>query len=157
MSRGTLAWISLGLVVMAAGCRMCASPYDSCSPTFTGQPGEQCAPTARAGSILSGYFPPILGEGYGPDEVPNLPELPEQQVPESEADLPALESEPMSESEGASDGRVVPDAGLLSDGDGAAHSKADESRADGATLARKTRPARSQRWTAVKRTEARLP
>ena len=33
---------------------MCASPYDYCAPTFTGQCGESCRPNARVGSILTG-------------------------------------------------------------------------------------------------------
>ncbi len=73
MCRTTVARITLSLIVVLAGCRMCASPYDECSPTFTGQCGEQCLPTARAGSILSrSAVPPsdaLLFSGpFPPDE-----------------------------------------------------------------------------------------
>ncbi len=58
------------LTVAATGCTMCASPYDYCGPTFTGQPGEPCCPDARAGSILSPPLDPV-GEGQiAPSETP---------------------------------------------------------------------------------------
>jgi hypothetical protein len=74
MSRTTVAWIAISLVAAATGCRMCASPYDYCSPTFTGTGGEDCAPFVRAGSILSmpgGYLP---SEGYCDHPVPEAEE-----------------------------------------------------------------------------------
>ena len=70
MSRITVAWIAISLVAVATGCRMCASPYDYCSPTFTGMGGEDCAPFVRAGSILSmpgGHLP---SEGYFDHDLP---------------------------------------------------------------------------------------
>ena len=54
MSRTWFAWILVSLVAVTAGCAMCASPYDYCGPTFTGECGEECRPNVRAGSILSG-------------------------------------------------------------------------------------------------------
>jgi len=54
MSRASFRWIPLGLLVVAAGCTMCASTYDECGPTFAGGYGQQCRPYGRAGSNLSG-------------------------------------------------------------------------------------------------------
>ena len=54
MSRASLVWIPLGLLMIAAGCTMCASPYDECGPTVGGGCPQQCWSNARAGSILSG-------------------------------------------------------------------------------------------------------
>lgn len=54
MSHTWFAWILVSLVAVTAGCAMCASPYDSCAPTFTGECGEACRPNVRANSILSG-------------------------------------------------------------------------------------------------------
>jgi hypothetical protein len=54
---------------------MCASPYDYCSPTFTGMGGEDCAPFVRAGSILSmpgGYPGP---EGCCGHDLPEAEEV----------------------------------------------------------------------------------
>jgi hypothetical protein len=89
MSRLALAWVTLSLITMA-GCRICSSPYDNCSPTFTGQCGEDCAPFARAGSILSGYFPPMPDEGYVPDQVSKLPDV---EGPASKIAMSATEEE----------------------------------------------------------------
>ena len=97
MSRGTLLSLLLSLVVMATGCRMCSSPYDDCSPTFTGQCGEDCAPMARAGSVLSGYFPGTVGGQFPPDQVPNLPELPDDQSLLPEVGSSGANGPPMAE------------------------------------------------------------
>lgn len=53
MSRRSLLWVPIGLLVVAAGCTMCANTYDECGPTFTAGCSQQCRSTARAGSILS--------------------------------------------------------------------------------------------------------
>ncbi len=54
MVRAFLACSVAVLIASTAGCRMCASPYDDCSPTYVGGDGcGQCSTTARAGSILS--------------------------------------------------------------------------------------------------------
>ncbi|MEE8452250.1 MAG: hypothetical protein V3R99_10060 [Thermoguttaceae bacterium] len=53
MARITFAWSVVALVALTAGCTMCAHPHDYCGPTYTGECGTQCAPNARAGSILS--------------------------------------------------------------------------------------------------------
>ena len=39
--------------ICSCGCRMCADPYDYCQPTYTGECGQQCCPTYRAGSVLT--------------------------------------------------------------------------------------------------------
>jgi len=54
MSRTWFVWILVSLVAVTAGCAMCASPYDYCAPTFTGECGKDCRPNARVGSILTG-------------------------------------------------------------------------------------------------------
>ena len=61
MVRTMFAWSVVVLVGMTAGCRMCASPYDYCRPTFTGECGQGCFPNAREGSILSHGFQPVSG------------------------------------------------------------------------------------------------
>ena len=54
-------------VVTLAGCAYCASPYDCCGPTFTGDRGE-CLVDERYGSILSGpMFHPIAGPEFLPE------------------------------------------------------------------------------------------
>ena len=53
MARTAFAWSVVALVAVTAGCRMCAHPHDYCGPTYTGECGTQCAPNARAGSVLS--------------------------------------------------------------------------------------------------------
>ena len=52
----------LVLVAASAGCRMCASPYDYCGPTSTGECGQGCCPNARQGSILSPGAQPMQYE-----------------------------------------------------------------------------------------------
>ncbi|HUT94256.1 MAG TPA: hypothetical protein VMY37_32655 [Thermoguttaceae bacterium] len=140
MSRGTLAWISLSLVVMAAGCRMCASPYDDCGPTFTGQCAEDCAPMARAGSILSGYFPPTHADEFPPDQVPNLPDLPDDEIlpPEAAASMTDTDSE------------LVADAEPVTVGD------LEEAPPEITLAVEEVRPSQSHGWTAAKPAETRL-
>lgn len=46
-------------ILVAAGCRMCAHPYDYCGPVVDDP--QACCPNARAGSILA------TGGGYGAD------------------------------------------------------------------------------------------
>ena len=55
MQRILLGWAALGLLALAAGCTLCASPYDYCGPTFTGDGcnGGSCDPRLRSGSILA--------------------------------------------------------------------------------------------------------
>jgi len=53
MARHCLCLALVALVGVATGCRMCASPYDYCSPTFLGGDCEDCRPLARSGSTLS--------------------------------------------------------------------------------------------------------
>ena len=54
MSRSRFVWIPAGLLLIAAGCTMCANSYDECGPTFRGGCPQECRSHARAGSILSG-------------------------------------------------------------------------------------------------------
>jgi len=61
MVRTMFAWSVVVLAVAMAGCRMCASPYDDCRPTFTGECGQGCLPNAREGSILSHGVQPVSG------------------------------------------------------------------------------------------------
>jgi hypothetical protein len=61
MSRTVLSWIAVGIITLFSGCAMCASPYDYCGPTVTGQCGDNCDPNApRAGSIISGSMAPTM-------------------------------------------------------------------------------------------------
>lgn len=53
----------LGLPLSAIGCSICASPYDYCSPVFTGECGEGCHPYVRAGSAFSGGPAPVYYDG----------------------------------------------------------------------------------------------
>ncbi len=53
MDRRWFACFAVGLLAAAAGCTMCANPYDECGPMSKGRNGGQCRGTARAGSILS--------------------------------------------------------------------------------------------------------
>lgn len=88
MSGTRVAWIALTLVVAAAaGCRMCASPYDYCSPTFTGSCGEDCASFVRAGSVLSAPLEcsPLPPEGYIGQQIPQDEEIARIQVDEEDA------------------------------------------------------------------------
>ncbi len=53
MSRALLSVALLIPVLSSLGCAMCASPYDYCGPTFTGNDcGDPCFVKERAGSIL---------------------------------------------------------------------------------------------------------
>ena len=54
MYRILLAWMAVGLVAGVSGCVMCASPYDYCYPTFTGDCGSQCRVHGRVGSAFGG-------------------------------------------------------------------------------------------------------
>lgn len=52
-------------LIFLSGCRMCASPYDYCGPTFLGRSGEgdcqSCSPSApRAGSAIAPAFDDVL-------------------------------------------------------------------------------------------------
>ncbi len=63
MRRAVIAWAGIGLLLMAAGCTMCAHPYDYCGPVVDGPCGCSCDPLARAGSILSGGGAGAMVEG----------------------------------------------------------------------------------------------
>lgn len=92
MDRALLAAAITTVLVLTAGCRMCAHPYDYCGPTFTGRGGEPCAANARQGSILSpagepgvgyevppGRLMPMAGEMAGP--APGVEEAVKTAVP----------------------------------------------------------------------------
>jgi hypothetical protein len=66
------------VVTLAAGCCMCAAPYDYCAPTFTGQCGEDCRPHARVNSAFSygGVCEPGMAEMQGPVTYEDSGELP---------------------------------------------------------------------------------
>ena len=53
MGRVYAFWTAIGLLSLAAGCSMCAHPYDNCGPTALSGNGARCCSTVRAGSILS--------------------------------------------------------------------------------------------------------
>lgn len=58
--RHILLILTLAGLTAAAGCRMCAHPYDECGPTFVGECGPVCCnPYARAGSVLSPPLTPM--------------------------------------------------------------------------------------------------
>lgn len=150
MSRGMLAWTLLSLVVMAAGCRMCASPYDSCSPTFTGLCGEDCAPMARAGSVLSGYFPPMYPDPLPADQVPNLPDLPDDQMLPPEVARSATDSQLATHKELVTDGQLATAPELVTDG------QLDEAPPEETGAVEKVRPSKSQGWTAARPAQTRI-
>jgi hypothetical protein len=52
---------------------MCASPYDYCGPTFTGEDCQQCVPNAREGSILSQGVPQTSGSEMAPGMIVPVP------------------------------------------------------------------------------------
>jgi len=73
MIRTMLAWSVVVLVAVTAGCRMCASPYDYCGPTYTGECGS-CDPYYREGSRFSQaesviYDGPIDAESVAPEVI----------------------------------------------------------------------------------------
>jgi hypothetical protein len=63
MRRAMIAWAGIGLMLLAAGCTMCAHPYDYCGPVVDGPCACSCDPLARSGSILSGGGPGAMVEG----------------------------------------------------------------------------------------------
>jgi len=74
MARSAFALAVLALVISASGCRMCASPYDYCGPTFTAEACQQCMPTAREGSILSQGVPQTSGSEMAPGMIGPVPD-----------------------------------------------------------------------------------
>lgn len=64
MSRALTSLMALGLLLPGLGCAMCASPYDYCGPTFTGNNcGDPCFINQRAGSIFDPA--PVSNPGQG--------------------------------------------------------------------------------------------
>jgi len=74
MARSTFALAVLALVTLTSGCRMCASPYDYCGPTFTGDGCQQCMPNVREGSILSQGVPQTSGSEMAPGMIVPVPD-----------------------------------------------------------------------------------
>jgi hypothetical protein len=74
MVRSTFALAVLALATLTCGCRMCASPYDYCGPTFTGESCQQCLPNVREGSILSQGVPPASGAEMVPGMMLPVPD-----------------------------------------------------------------------------------
>jgi len=98
MSRSLLLWIPLGLLVIAAGCTMCANTYDECGPTLTGGCPQQCKSTARAGSILSGDLYPsddytTTREEMSPGDLGQVPGK-VLSITDRKADKPAITAPP---------------------------------------------------------------
>jgi len=52
MSRSGLTWAAVGLLLLAAGCTMCAHPYDKCGPVYGDGSGSNCCPMWRMNSVL---------------------------------------------------------------------------------------------------------
>ena len=53
MRRALLSVAALALLAPGAGCTTCASPYDYCGPTFSGECGDGCDFHARRGSVFA--------------------------------------------------------------------------------------------------------
>jgi hypothetical protein len=69
MLRLKLVLVALGLGLPSMGCCLCASPYDYCGPTYTGECGEPCLVNERMGSNLSGpMVTHALYEGEAPTD-----------------------------------------------------------------------------------------
>lgn len=79
MSRTLIAWLPVGVLILSAGCSICASPYDECGPTLGALSGDSCQPGSRAGSILGGPY----GSAY-PDAMIESGPVMEGEVPEGE-------------------------------------------------------------------------
>jgi len=95
---------------------------------------------ARAGSILSGYFPPTHADEFPPDQVPNLPDLPDDEIlpPEAAASMTDTDSE------------LVADAEPVTVGD------LEEAPPEITLAVEEVRPSQSHGWTAAKPAETRL-
>jgi hypothetical protein len=52
LSRSILTWAAASLLLLAAGCTMCAHPYDNCGPVFIEGDCTNCNPLARMNSIF---------------------------------------------------------------------------------------------------------
>jgi hypothetical protein len=63
MRRALIVWSGIGLLLAAAGCTMCAHPYDYCGPVTDGCCGCSCDTRVRTASVLSGTAGgPVEGE-----------------------------------------------------------------------------------------------
>jgi hypothetical protein len=74
MARSTFALAVLCLAAFSGGCRMCASPYDYCGPTFTADGCQQCMPDFREGSIFSQAVPSAVGSEMAPGTMMPVPD-----------------------------------------------------------------------------------
>ena len=68
MSRSLLACIGACCLIAAAGCRMCAHPYDECGPMSGGGCSQGCGSSVRAGSIMSGESASAVDAGEVSDQ-----------------------------------------------------------------------------------------
>jgi hypothetical protein len=91
MHRTLLVVAALGLVALAAGCTMCASPYDYCGPTFTGCGDQPCDPIGRAGSIMAPVAPVSAGEVEAAASSAAEPQPSAEPITESSSDSHASE------------------------------------------------------------------
>lgn len=99
MKRGWFRLLALAPILTSWGCAMCASPYDYCGPTFTGNDcGDPCFTRERAGSV---FDPAPVNFGTGYDGGANgVADERVDESPESAAEEDAEEgvTEPMGES-----------------------------------------------------------
>lgn len=91
MSRSGLTWAAAGLLLVAAGCTMCAHPYDCCGPVYV-DGGANCCPAWRMNSIL--------GQGGGGSHEAMLPDdaMPAG-TPTRAANQPGVNTAPMAAAE----------------------------------------------------------
>lgn len=76
MTHLRLALTAACLLAISTGCRMCASKFDYCGPTVTGECGEPCGlcNVPRAGSILTGAGEVAYQEGAVIESEPTMPD-----------------------------------------------------------------------------------
>jgi hypothetical protein len=69
MRRAVIAWAGIGLLLLAAGCTMCAGTYDYCGPVVDGSCNCPCDTRVRTGSILGGASADVVEGGQMTGEV----------------------------------------------------------------------------------------
>jgi len=89
-----LALMLLCLLAWSTGCRMCASNYDYCGPTVSGECGGDCGPECgicapREGSILTGVSHTVYEEGMA---VPHAMPTPAEPVDPDQLGLDDFEA-----------------------------------------------------------------
>jgi len=111
---------------------------------------------ARAGSVLSGYFPPMYPDQFPADQVPNLPDLPDGQMLPPDVALSATDGQLATEAEPAAELQPATEAELVADTEPATDGQLDEAPPRETLVVEEVRPSQSQGWTAVKRASARI-